>query len=151
MFATGMGCGFLMPSTTQGVILWFPTKERATVMGLKQTAVNIGGIITALTLPAVALALGWRYGFLFLGIIAIVVSLVVQSYRDRFTMVHLDGVARPISVQVRTLVRNEASIDDVWSRLEEQAENNNVKTTTYYAKIKSIVFFDAQQSDIPHT
>ena len=74
MFATGMGCGFLMPSTTQGVVVWFPAKERATVMGLKQTAVNIGGIITALTLPAVALALGWRYGFLFLGIIAIVIA-----------------------------------------------------------------------------
>jgi len=74
MFATGMGCGFLMPSTTQGVVVWFPAKERATVMGLKQTAVNIGGIITAVTLPAVALALGWRYGFLFLGIVAIAIA-----------------------------------------------------------------------------
>lgn len=67
MFVVGLGCGFLMPSTTQGVVVWFPPRERATVMGLKQTAVNIGGIISAATLPAVALALGWRYGFLFLG------------------------------------------------------------------------------------
>ena len=41
MFATGMGCGFLMPSTTSGVVVWFPAKERATVLGLKQTAVNM--------------------------------------------------------------------------------------------------------------
>jgi len=75
MFVTGMGCGFLMPATTQGVIVWFPAKERATVMGLKQTAVNIGGIITAVTLPIVALALGWRYGFLFLGISAIAIAI----------------------------------------------------------------------------
>jgi len=74
MFITGLGCGFLLPSTTQAVIAWFPLKERATVMGLKQTAVNIGGIITATTLPSVALALGWRYGFLFLGILAIAIS-----------------------------------------------------------------------------
>jgi len=74
MFITGLGCGFLLPSTTQGVMAWFPLKERATVMGLKQTAVNIGGIITATTLPSVALALGWRYGFLFLGILAIAIS-----------------------------------------------------------------------------
>jgi len=76
MFVTGIGCGCLMPSTTQSVIVWFPAKERATVMGLKQTAVNIGGIITAATLPAVALTLGWRYGFLFLGIIAITIAVI---------------------------------------------------------------------------
>jgi ACS family hexuronate transporter-like MFS transporter len=75
MFFTGLGCGFLLPSTSQGVIAWFPLRERATVMGLKQTAVNIGGIITAGTLPTVALSLGWRYGFLFLGIIAIVIGI----------------------------------------------------------------------------
>ena len=74
MFVTGLGCGFLMPATTQGVIVWFPRRERATVMGLKQTAISIGGIATAATLPSVALALGWRYGFLFLGIIAIAVG-----------------------------------------------------------------------------
>lgn len=74
MFVTGLGCGFLMPSTTQGVIIWFPLRERATVMGLKQTAVNIGGIISAATLPLIAIALGWRYGFLFLGIVAIAIG-----------------------------------------------------------------------------
>jgi len=76
MFVTGLGCGFLMPATTQGVIVWFPQRERATVMGLKQTAVNIGGIISAATLPIVALSLGWRYGFLFLGMTAIAISLL---------------------------------------------------------------------------
>ena len=61
-----------------------------------------------------------------LGIIAIAVTLLVQGYRDRFTMVHLEDIARPIYVQVRALVRTEASVDDVWSGLEEQAEKNNV-------------------------
>jgi ACS family hexuronate transporter-like MFS transporter len=74
MFGTGLGCGFLLPSTTQGVVAWFPLRERATVMGLKQSAVNIGGIISASTLPAVALALGWRFCFLFLGLIAIAIG-----------------------------------------------------------------------------
>ncbi|MDD4860101.1 MAG: MFS transporter [Dehalococcoidales bacterium] len=74
MFFTGFGCGVLMPSTTQGVVIWFPLRERATVMSFKQTAINIGGIITAATLPAVALSLGWRYGFLFLGIMALCIA-----------------------------------------------------------------------------
>jgi len=62
---------------------WFPVRERATVMGFKQTAVNIGGIISASTLPAVALALGWRYCFLFLGIVAIAIGIAAYVlYRD---------------------------------------------------------------------
>jgi ACS family D-galactonate transporter-like MFS transporter len=83
MFVTGLGCGFLLPSTTQGVVAWFPLRERATAMGLKQTAVNIGGIISASTLPALALAVGWRYCFLLLGIIAIAIGTAAYIfYKD---------------------------------------------------------------------
>ena len=99
MFAAGMGCGFLMPSTTQGVIMWFPTKERATVMGFKQTAVNVGGIITAATLPTVALILGWRYGFLFLGITAIIIgfaALVLYKEPPGTASVGATGAVSPV-------------------------------------------------------
>jgi sugar phosphate permease len=83
MFITGLGCGSLLPSTTQGVVAWFPLRERATVMGLKQTAVNIGGIISASTLPAIALALGWRYCFLLLGFVAIAIGIAAYVlYRE---------------------------------------------------------------------
>lgn len=83
IFVTGVGCGFLAPSTTQAVIIWFPKKERATVMGVKQTGVNLGGIIGAATLPLIALAFGWRYGFLLLGILAIVIGLLsLALYRE---------------------------------------------------------------------
>ena len=109
MFATGMGCGFLMPSTTQGVVVWFPVKERATVMGLKQTAVNIGGIITAVTLPAVALALGWRYGFLFLGIVAIaiaVTSLTLYKEPPRPSSSPVDSAASAVAVPLVELLKD---------------------------------------------
>ena len=83
MFITGAGCGFLAPSTTQAVIVWFPQQERATVMGFKQTAVNLGGMAGAAFLPAIALAYGWRSGFLVLGVIALVVGLASAIlYRD---------------------------------------------------------------------
>ena len=98
MFVTGLGCGFLMPATTQGVVIWFSPRERATVMGFKQTAVNIGGIITAATLPAIALALGWRYGFLFLGILAIaigVISLILYKEPPRPASFSSTGSAAP--------------------------------------------------------
>ncbi len=76
MGLAGMGMGFLMPSTTKAILVWFPVRERATAMGFKQTAVNVGGIITATTLPAVALAFGWHYGFLGIGLVAMLIGIV---------------------------------------------------------------------------
>ena len=76
MALAGMGMGCLMPSTTKAVLVWFPVKERATAMGVKQTAVNVGGIITAATLPTIALALSWHYGFLSIGLVAVVIGVV---------------------------------------------------------------------------
>ena len=52
-------------------------------MGVKQTAVSLGGMVGAATLPAVALAKGWRYGFLFLGFTALAVGLMsLVLYRE---------------------------------------------------------------------
>ncbi len=76
MFLAGLGMGCLMPSTTKAVLVWFPLKERATAMGFKQTALNVGGIITAATLPTLALAMGWRYGFVIIGVVGIVIGIV---------------------------------------------------------------------------
>ncbi len=114
MALAGMGCGCLMPSTTKGVLDWFPLKERATVMGLKQTAVNIGGIVTAATLPTVALALGWRFGFLFLGIIAMVIGAVAFIlYREPplpATSSSDEVAAIPMGQALRGLLRTR----DIW-------------------------------------
>jgi len=100
MIVAGMGAGCLLPSTTQGVIIWFPRKERATVMGFKQTAVNLGGIISAVTLPIVALTLGWRYGFLFLGIIAIVIGIIALILYKEPPLIsrRLDSSTGPVNI-----------------------------------------------------
>src|SRR4030042_561880 len=76
MGLAGMGMGCLMPSTTKAVLEWFPTRERATALGFKQTAVNMGGIITAATLPTLAIALGWRYGFLRISFLAVAIGII---------------------------------------------------------------------------
>jgi len=76
MVLAGMGMGCIMPSTTKGIVVWFPLKERATAMGFKQTALNVGGVITAITLPTLALVVGWHYCFLGIGSIAIIIGIV---------------------------------------------------------------------------
>lgn len=61
-----------------------------------------------------------------LSMIAVVVSVMLQSYRDRFVMARLDDMTIPIYVQARSLARGQASLDEVWTRLEEQAQNTGV-------------------------
>ena len=72
----GLGCGCLLTSTSKAIMVWFPVRERATAMGLKQTATNLGGVTAAVTLPTLAIALGWRYGFAVIGIIEILVGIL---------------------------------------------------------------------------
>ncbi len=83
MSLVGLWCGGLTPATTKGVIDWFPVKERATVMGLKQTGLNIGGVIVASTMPTLALVWGWRGCFLLIGAMVIVFGVITFAlYRN---------------------------------------------------------------------
>jgi MFS transporter, ACS family, hexuronate transporter len=76
MGLAGLGLGFIMPTTTKAVVIWFPSRERATAMGLKQTGLNVGGIVAAATLPAVAIALTWHYGFLATGTVSVLIGIL---------------------------------------------------------------------------
>ena len=83
MFGAGLGLGFLSPSATKAIVEWFGVKERAMAMGIKQTSVNAGGMLTATTLPLVAIAFGWRWGFFALGVFAICSAIVAACvYKD---------------------------------------------------------------------
>ena len=61
-----------------------------------------------------------------LGLVAIAMSLLLQGYRDRLIMERLDNIARPVSVQIRSLVNDNISEEKLWTNLEEQAITNNV-------------------------
>jgi signal transduction histidine kinase len=61
-----------------------------------------------------------------LGIVAVSVTVILQGYRDRLAMDSLNAMARPVYVQVRSLIRGEVTFDELWANLEEQADKNNV-------------------------
>lgn len=56
----GIGYGMLNPTSTKAVIAWFPQRQRATAVGLKQTGLPFGGVLGAILLPLLGLAVGWR-------------------------------------------------------------------------------------------
>ena len=79
--STGAGLG--NPATSKAIVDWFPLRMRATAMGVKQTGVPLAGAIFAATLPAIALAAGWRTAALVLGGSALVATVVFYAvYRD---------------------------------------------------------------------
>src|SRR6185436_6625803 len=83
LVAAGFGYGMLNPTSTKAVISWFPVRQRATVVGLKQVGLPFGGAVGAALLPLIALALGWRLAItaaaLGLGVTAVALALF---YRD---------------------------------------------------------------------
>ncbi len=80
---SGIGAGCIYPSAVRAVLLWFPVGERATAIGVNQTAINISGIFGAVTLPAIAAHLGWEYGFLAVGALGLVVfAVALLGYGD---------------------------------------------------------------------
>jgi predicted MFS family arabinose efflux permease len=68
-FLAGLGYSFLNPASTKGVMVWFDRDERATAMGIKQTGVPAGGVVTALLAGPLVLIIGWRGALAALGII----------------------------------------------------------------------------------
>ena len=60
LIVAGFGYGVLNPTSTKAVIGWSPPAHRATLVGLKQVGLPLGGMLGAAGLPAVALRLGWR-------------------------------------------------------------------------------------------
>jgi predicted MFS family arabinose efflux permease len=54
----GTGYALVNPATARGVLMWFPTRGRATAMGMKQTGVPAGAV--AIALVAAAGGEAWR-------------------------------------------------------------------------------------------
>ncbi len=83
LIVAGFGCGAFPTVSTKALLTWFPIKERGTTIGINQTAVNVGGIITAATLPTVAIFYGWRTGFVDIGIVTIIIAVIAYTlYKD---------------------------------------------------------------------
>ncbi len=83
MIVAGAGYGMLNPTTAKAVISWFPHRQRATVVGLKQVGLPFGGAVGALLMPPLALWAGWRAAVaLSAAVIALLGGLTWLLYRD---------------------------------------------------------------------
>jgi len=81
--AGGMGAS-VNAASGRAVMHWFPARERGLALGLRQTAIPIGGALAALTLPIVNGAGGLKASFVFMGAICLA-SAVVAAVAVRET------------------------------------------------------------------
>lgn len=59
-------------------------------------------------------------------LVALATTAILRGYRDRLTMDTLNNIARPISVQIRSLATTSTSAQNLWTSLQDQAEKNNI-------------------------
>lgn len=79
----GGGYGTLNPTSAKAVLLWFPRRQRATALGLKQVGFPLGGAIGAALMPALALLVGWRGAVLAsAAVVAALAAVTLLAYRD---------------------------------------------------------------------
>ena len=81
--ASGLGCGFIYPTAVKAIMLWFPASERATAVGINQSAVNVSGMLGAAIMPWLAAAYSWQAGFVFAAGLAFVVCVVAVAVLSR--------------------------------------------------------------------
>jgi len=70
--ALGLSEAGNFPSAIKAVAEWFPKKERAFATGIFNSGANIGAIIAPLTVPAIAIAWGWKWAFVITGAIGFI-------------------------------------------------------------------------------
>jgi len=105
-FLLGVGEGGGFPAATRAVAEWFPTKERATAMGIINAGTAIGAVVAP---PLIATVLGytnWRWIFILTGGLGLFwVAWWQFSYSPQRTaeQASIDTVPRPTPVAAPTL------------------------------------------------
>jgi ACS family hexuronate transporter-like MFS transporter len=95
-FLLGIGEGFTWPAASKTVAEWFPSQERSLAVAIFDSGSSVGGALAALVIPWIALAYGWRWSFVFSGLLGFVwLVLWLRVYRplDRHPRVTPEEVA----------------------------------------------------------
>jgi ACS family hexuronate transporter-like MFS transporter len=80
-FGLGLGESGNFPAAIKTTAEWFPKRERAFATGIFNSGTNIGAVIAPLTVPWIALTLGWRWAFFLTGVIGFIwVAVWLKAY-----------------------------------------------------------------------
>jgi MFS family permease len=80
----GIGMGMINPAAAHMLVSYTPPARRNLMFSIKQTGVPVGGVITALTAPAIAVLYGYRWSLVMVVAMIAVLVIVTQRYRARW-------------------------------------------------------------------
>ena len=95
-FLLGIGEGFNWPGASKTVAEWFPSEERSLAVAIFDSGSSVGGALAALIIPWIAIAFGWRWSFVFsglLGFVWLMMWLHIYHPLDRHPRVATEEVA----------------------------------------------------------
>ena len=95
-FLLGIGEGFNWPAASKTVAEWFPSQERSVAVAIFDSGSSVGGALAALAIPLIALEFGWRWSFVFSGLLGFVwLAMWLRVYHplDRHPRVTAEEVA----------------------------------------------------------
>jgi MFS transporter, ACS family, hexuronate transporter len=79
-FLLGLGEGGGFPAATRAVAEWFPTKERATAMGIINAGTAIGAVVAPPMIAGILLLANWRWIFVVAGLVGLVWAISWKVY-----------------------------------------------------------------------
>src|SRR5215472_5370694 len=98
-----VGASAASPGGTRALAAWFEPQMRGTAIGIRQTGVTGAGVLAAVILPPIAVALGWRAAFLTVAGLAVLgIAAFVVFYREP----PVASLAARAPLDLRALVRN---------------------------------------------
>ncbi len=71
-FLLGIGEGFNWPAASKTVAEWFPGQERSIAVAIFDSGSSVGGALAAIVIPLIALTFGWRWSFVFSGLLGFI-------------------------------------------------------------------------------
>ena len=108
----GLASAGSTPAGGRLVLEAFEPKERGLALGIRQTGVPFGGLVAALTLPAIAAAYGWRWSLVAAGAMTIVATVPLLLLRPRAR-----PVGGPMSLAKGRALTRDVRLLTAWSCL----------------------------------
>jgi ACS family hexuronate transporter-like MFS transporter len=122
-FLLGIGEGFNWPGASKAVAEWFPGRERGIAVAIFDSGSSAGAAVASMTIPLVALWLGWRYTFAVSGLLGVVwLVLWLATYHPPDRHPKLSDEERAVILDGREVV---ASRRPKWSEIGAVLRNRN--------------------------
>lgn len=80
----GMGMGMINSAAAHLLVTYTPPQRRNIMFSIKQTGVPVGGVITSLTAPAIAVHFGFHWSLLMIGVLIAALLIYIQGHRPRW-------------------------------------------------------------------